>query len=200
MSASKNGNFESLTRTLLQQVTSTRAREVAWLDLLSQMEYVGMRKIVKSLDFGRVDVHVLQHIAEEASHAYLLKTVVEKLGGTAWKNWATSPFSELGWRYFSGLDRELCELEPDQSSFYATVSWAVEQRVLELYPTYLEITQEPLVRRVIETILAQEKRHHREAELAIPDAGRGRAIPVESRYWEQFCQGVLHLLSKEVAG
>ena len=46
--------------------------ELEWIDLLSQLEYVGCRKIVKSVGFEAVSLEILRHVSEEASHAYLL--------------------------------------------------------------------------------------------------------------------------------
>lgn len=130
-------------------------REGWFLELLAQLEYVGCRKILKGVPFGEVTVEVLQHVSEEAQHAFLLKNQAVRVHGN--KTWTDSMFGAAGWRYFSDLDREIslrC-----QGSEYQWVSWAIEQRVLWVYPQYLELTQNAAVQATIRVILAQEARH-----------------------------------------
>src|SRR5579872_6459407 len=54
----------------LGAMTASPGSELEWIDLLSQLEYVGCRKIVKSIGFESVSLEVLRHVSEEASHAY----------------------------------------------------------------------------------------------------------------------------------
>src|SRR5947209_1516699 len=88
---------------LLSHVVASPAREAQWLDLLSQLEYVGCRKILKSLPFDRVSLEVLHHVSEEASHAFLLRAAAERLGHRA--GWGESYLGAIGWSYFQALDR-----------------------------------------------------------------------------------------------
>jgi hypothetical protein len=172
---------------------------MAWIDLLSQMEYVGFRKIVKAVSFDRIDSQILRHMAEEASHAYLLSNILEQWGGTPWTGWAASPLSAAGFAYFSNLDACLCRevggekegaAKPEQW-FYPTVSWAVEQRVLDLYPAYLKTTREPLVQTTLRRILAQERKHSEEAEEKMPPVFQERALQIEHLHWSEFCDRIL---------
>jgi len=50
----------------LGAVTAAPAAELEWVDLLSQLEYVGCRKIMKSIGFESVTLDVLRHVSEEA--------------------------------------------------------------------------------------------------------------------------------------
>ena len=54
-----------MTATLLDEATKTRENELGWLHLLSQMEYVGFRKIAKSVRYDRVDRAVRTDPARE---------------------------------------------------------------------------------------------------------------------------------------
>ncbi|HXX95437.1 MAG TPA: hypothetical protein VEN81_17585, partial [Planctomycetota bacterium] len=83
----------------LLRISADPRLELEWIDLLSQLEYVGCRKIVKSVGFGEVSLEVLRHVSEEASHAYLLKAVAEQLG-LGGRSWRDGLFSEAGWGYF----------------------------------------------------------------------------------------------------
>lgn len=121
----------------MESVLQDEALETRWLNLLSQLEYVGCRKILKSVPYDRVDAGVLQHIQEEALHAHLLKQLVLKRGGS--EGWEDPSWSEAGWEYIQSVDRGICEgLSP--FVYYPLVSWVIEQRVLWLYPWYLEKT------------------------------------------------------------
>ncbi len=169
--------------TLLQRICESSELEADWLDLLSQLEYVGFRKITKGVPFDSVSLSVLHHIVEEASHAFLLKGLADKrLGG---RSWSDSPLKEMGWRYFQTLDREVSSLSELPS--YSLVSWVVEQRVLLLYPLYLGATQCKDVKSTLRRILAQEQRHgaqfdSQEFEPSLQD----KASQIEARLWAQF--------------
>ena len=65
---------------LLARIAADPALELEWIDLLAQLEYVGCRKIVKSVRSEDVSLDILRHVSEEASHAYLLKSVAEEGG------------------------------------------------------------------------------------------------------------------------
>ena len=96
-------------RDFLGALTASPKMELEWIDLLSQLEYVGCRKIVKSIGFEAISLEVLRHVSEEASHAYLLKAVVEE-GGIVGRSWREGRFAEAGWSYFQNLDRRISAL------------------------------------------------------------------------------------------
>src|SRR6185295_17796202 len=87
----------------LRKVSADPGLELEWIDLLSQLEYVGCRKIVKSVRFEGVSLDILRHVSEEASHAFLLKSVAEQ-GGLPERSWREGRFAEAGWGYFQELD------------------------------------------------------------------------------------------------
>lgn len=165
-------------------VVGDQAGETQWLNILSQLEYVGCRKILKSVPFDRVNADVLQHIQEEALHAHLLKQVVLRREGR--EGWEAPAWSEAAWEYIQTVDQGVCDL-CDASSFYPLVSWVIEQRVLWLYPLYLSKTLDANVQRALKTILAQEKRHAAQFEaLAFERTAQVAAVRVEERAWDQF--------------
>ena len=172
---------------LLKAMVDDPQRELEWLDLLSQLEFVGCRKIVKAVAFDGVNFEVLQHISEEASHAFLLKSLVEK-GGLKRRSWTDAPLGAMGWRYFRELDEKVSRLQEDAHAHYPAVSWAVEKRVLELYPLYLKLTKNPGVKRVLTRILAQELRHGTQfGEHPFPEWFREKAMALEAELWQRFC-------------
>ena len=160
--------------------------EMEWLDLLSQLEYVGCRKIVKSLPYDRITLEVLQHVFEESSHAFLLKSVAEKKG-LARRTWQSAPLSRIGWAYFQELDQRISSLTPQAVWNYPGVSWAIESRVLWVYPRYHEMTRDEGVRGVLARILAQEKRHSAQFhEVDFPADLREKMLAIEAELWGGF--------------
>jgi hypothetical protein len=160
--------------------------ELEWIDLLSQLEYVGFRKIVKSVAFEAVSLEVLRHVSEEASHAFLLKAVVEQ-GGLRARSWREGRFAEAGWRYFQGLDQAVSALPASEGLRYPGVSWAIERRVLLVYPAYLRISRNEELKKALRRILAQEERHGEQfAAFAFPDGYLSEVARIEEALWPRF--------------
>jgi hypothetical protein len=184
---------------LLGRMTADRDAELEWVDLLSQLEYVGCRKIVKSHRFDAVSLDVLRHISEEASHALLLKAAAEK-NGLPSRSWKDGLLGAAGWRYFQSLDRGVEQQLGSVDLCYALVSVAVERRVLAMYPMYLERTKLDDVRRAVTRILAQEKRHARQFDdLALPPDAVTAACALEERLWSEFSAEAVRLADARAA-
>jgi hypothetical protein len=179
---------------LLEAVTASPKAELEWIDLLSQLEYVGCRKIVKSIGFESVSLEVLRHVSEEASHAYLLKAVVEE-GGVAGRSWRDGLFAEAGWGYFQNLDRRISALPGSDGLRYPAVSWAIERRVLVVYPAYLRATRNESLKRALRRILAQEERHGAQfAEVPFPGGMAAEVAGIEERLWPEFVAAARRLI------
>ncbi len=163
-----------------------------WVEMLSQLEYVGCRKMLRSLAWEDVDLKILKHIQEEAQHAFLLK---QALGKQGLSSWGQNPFGELGWEYFSGLDENLTQLDTDEIP-YALTSWAIEQRALAVYPAYLARTKNADVRRAVRTVLAQEEHHAKFfGDDAWPDSLVAEILTIEKRHWEAFEMAITRQLA-----
>ena len=184
--------FESV----LARFCADPALEVEWLDLLSQLEYAGCRKIIKAVPFERVSMDVLNHVMEESSHAYLLKSQVEKMGVVG-RRWTQSPLTEMGWTYFQTLDHGVSQFEPTGFR-YPAVSWIVEQRVLDMYPRYVLATRNLGVKRVLTRILAQEKRHSTMfGDEAFSEEFKRRAKEWEAGLWSDFVSSLQNWLDAQ---
>ena len=179
----------------LGRLAAAPAMELEWIDLLSQLEYVGCRKIVKSVGFEAVSLEILRHVSEEASHAFLLKAVVEE-GGLRDRSWRDGRFAEAGWRYFQGLDQRISALPGLEGLRYPGVSWAIERRVLVVYPAYLRLTRNESLKKALRRILAQEERHGAQfGEFAFPDGYLAQVAAIEEALWPQFTAETGRLLS-----
>ncbi|MBV8878671.1 MAG: ferritin-like domain-containing protein [Planctomycetaceae bacterium] len=178
----------------LGALTASPKMELEWIDLLSQLEYVGCRKIVKSIGFESVSLEVLRHVSEEASHAYLLKAVVEE-GGIVGRSWREGRFAEAGWGYFQNLDRRISALPGSDGLRYPAVSWAIERRVLIVYPAYLRLTKNESLKKALRRILAQEERHGAQfAEVPFPDGMAAEIARIEEALWPDFVAAARRLI------
>jgi hypothetical protein len=164
-------------KTLLRAILDDPRRELEWVELLSQLEFVGCRKSVP-----------LE--SEEASNAVLLKSLIEK-GGARRRSWGQAPLAQLGWDYFRDLDEGISQLQEDARAHYPAVNWVIQRRVQELYPIYLAMTRNASVKRVLTLILAQERFPGQGlSDGVFSDWFRKRAIAIEAQLWEQFCTGI----------
>jgi hypothetical protein len=178
----------------LGRLCADPALELEWVDLLSQLEYVGCRKIVKSLGFESVSLDVLRHVSEEASHAFQLKSVVEE-GGLRDRSWREGRFAEVGWGYFQALDQRISALPASEGLRYPGVSWAIERRVLVVYPAYLKVTRNESLKRALRRILAQEERHGAQfGEFRYPDGYLEQIARIEESLWPPFVAAADRLL------
>src|SRR4051812_12424108 len=69
------------TRRLLQQIVVDREAHARFVNTLARLEYVGVRKILKSRRSERIGLDGLQHILDEAVHALRLKKAAVALAG-----------------------------------------------------------------------------------------------------------------------
>ena len=170
----------------LGRIVAAPAVELEWIDLLSQLEYVGCRKIMKSIGFESVSLEVLRHVSEESSHAFLLKSVVEE-GGIVGRSWKDGRYAEAGGGYFQNLDRRISALPGSGGLQYPAVSWAIERRVLVVYPTYLRLTRNESLKKALRRILAQEERHGAQfGEFSFPEGYLADVARIEEALWLQF--------------
>jgi hypothetical protein len=186
---------------VLSAVTRSPEVEAEWLNHLSQLEYVGCRKILKAVPFEKIDLLTLQHIHEESGHAFLLKEAAGKLlpsiGG-----FAQTRLSQPGWNYFRELDFCVSDMLPlaDQHLAYAFVSFIVEERVMVLYPAYRAKTTHSVVRDALKIILAQEGRHEtrfgRWVKKDIQPSTIAQAQQLEEKLWHRFCEEVCAVVNQ----
>jgi hypothetical protein len=180
---------------LLGRIVASPDIELEWIDLLSQLEYVGCRKIVKSVGFEAVSLEILRHVSEEASHAFLLKSVVEE-GGLRDRSWREGRFAEAGWRYFQALDQRISALPGSDGLRYPGVSWAIERRVLVVYPAYLQRTRNESLKKALRRILAQEERHGAQfGEFSFPDGYLAQVARIEEALWPEFVAAADRLIA-----
>ena len=122
---------------LLDRVIADPRLHARFVNTLSRLEYVGVRKILKSRRAERLDEEGLQHILDEAAHALRLKKAAVALA-------AASGVRGSAVGTFAGVARErraeeaLADLAPDARGEvnYLLTSAAIEVRAQVFYPLY----------------------------------------------------------------
>ena len=146
---------------ILEKVTSDKALHSRWLNTLSYLEYIGTRKILKSLPAHIFGKTFLEHINEEARHSLFFKNLAQK---EAQKNLSFQAHEMLAPQsasdYFQKVDHynEMFSFSnPLLNYFYTT--YTVEQRALVVYSLYNEILKRKGFSFSIQSVLNDEKAH-----------------------------------------
>jgi hypothetical protein len=132
---------------LLADIVASPAVHARFVNTLSRLEYVGVRKMLKSRRAERMDLDGLQHVLDEGVHALRLKKAALALGAAAGVDVATfSPEHTLagdaGEDYFQALDRRAEQVVADLPDGvraevnYLLTSAAIEVRAQVFYPRY----------------------------------------------------------------
>jgi hypothetical protein len=159
-------------RQLLTQVVASPALHARFVNTLSRMEYIGVRKMLKARHADLLDEEGLLHIIEEASHALRLKRAALQLNGQSEEGVRTysqqdtlaGPAAE---EYMQGVDRGCETLMVDQAlegaarsdANYLLSTAAIEIRAEAFYPLYEECLQAAGAPFSVKSILKDELRH-----------------------------------------
>jgi hypothetical protein len=134
---------------LLDRIIPDPKVHARFVNTLARLEYVGVRKILKSRRAERLDLAGLQHILDEAVHALRLKKAAAALAGPGAGGDAVATFAdgatlagEAGESYLQALDRraeetlaDLAEADRAEANYLLT-SAAIEVRAQVFYPIY----------------------------------------------------------------
>jgi rubrerythrin len=145
--------------------------------MLSYLEYIGSRKIFKTQEQGVLNEAILRHASDEARHALILKTMIERL--TPGENSGYDPKELLcgysAYRYFQSLDsivkKTLQNRKAEFKNFayacYVYVSHIIEIRANWMYAIYAECLDEKKSTVSVTAIINDEKNHLSDTELII---------------------------------
>jgi len=172
------------TRRLLDRIVVDAPLHARFVNTLSRLEYVGVRKILKSRRSERIGIDGLQHILDEAVHALRLKKAAVALAGGGADGVVTfaddaTLAGDAGEGYLQALDRRaeeaLLDLAPDDrgEANYHLTSAAIEVRAQVFYPIYDACLRANGVGFSVAAISKDEDRHLEEMsvglEKALPD-------------------------------
>ncbi len=167
-----------------------------FVNTLSMLEYIGARKIFKSLRAESFSLQFLEHAAEEIRHARLLKTVALKMSHGELDSYREEHLfcGGAARRYFQTVDYlpglEGFELKCTEK--YVLTTLLIEERALQIYPVYDPILSACGFPGVLKAILKDEARHLRDVgnelkvKLSLPEGYLAHAYAMERSAFEEF--------------
>lgn len=165
--------FRRLSR-LLGVIVRDGALHARFLNSLSRLEYVGVRKMLKARRADRLDLEGLQHILEEAVHATRLKKLARSVApaGVCVDTFCAEHTlsGEAAEDYFQAVDAAVLQTvgEDRPEACYALTSSAIEVRARVLYPAYQAALEAAGSRVSVASILSDEEEHLRQMEVKLP--------------------------------
>lgn len=193
---------------LLDRIIGAPALHARLLNTFSRMEYVGVRKLLKSRRSEGLDLDGLQHMLDETVHAIRLKKAALALAGEAAKTGTGLPVTtyaagdtlagDVGEAYLQGVDgaaeialEDLSETDRVAVNHLLT-SAAIEVRAQAFYPLYETRLRAHGVNVSVAAIMRDEDRHLSEMgqglAAALPDwrARLERVLSAEQALFERF--------------
>lgn len=190
---------------LLEKITADVELEARWLNTISLLEFVGSRKISRTVAAHHPNPEILSHYADEVRHARVFKDLsIQKLGRDLGD---VMLHRDAAMRYFQTLDKtvsqnitEICGA-PNQHANYIFVTLAIERRAMKLYPLYRSITADANVREALTSILQEESSHLDAMENAAADFATkyrlnsaDQILSVEESLFSQFEQALTSVI------
>ncbi|HZL16921.1 MAG TPA: hypothetical protein VFG23_04140 [Polyangia bacterium] len=157
-------------RRLLDRVVPDPVLHARFVNTLARLEYIGVRKILKSRRSERLDLDGLQHILDEAVHALRLKKAAAALGGASGTDVRTfaagaTLAGDAAESYLQALDHRAEEVLADlpvaerAEANYLLTSAAVEVRAQVFYPMYDQLLKTHAAGFSVAAITKDEDRH-----------------------------------------
>ncbi len=193
---------------VLRQLSQTPELEARWLHTLSLMEFIGARKISRTVADRHPSLEVLGHLADETRHAFAFKRLSAEVAGA---EITTLLCPEAAGRYFQGLDHELAAWAtsftgaPDVYLHYLLTTTAIERRAMVLYPLYKAASRHPGVREELGRVVIEEQSHRRDIEdacvarLTAVGASLEAALALEERLFTAFIGELEAAVAREAA-
>ena len=157
---------------ILPKIINNSALHARFINSLSRMEYVGVRKMLKSRDADSIDYDGLLHVIEESSHAIRLKKAAikinkgEEFGIKGYSESETLAGKEAE-NYLQKVDR-LCERNIQKLNISDTISneanYILSSVIIEIradcfYPIYEKCLREAEMPFSVSSIVKDEIKH-----------------------------------------
>jgi hypothetical protein len=145
----------------LRELCRTPAQHARFLNMLSLMEHIGSRKIMASQSGPALSHETLQHLAEEARHAFFFKRAAEKTAGRALDYAGVDTMAAASaCAYMGRLDAAIAaEIGKAGALPYLYMSFAVELRAIWFYRLYQTVLAEMQSSPSLKSVLAEEELH-----------------------------------------
>ncbi|MCY4321732.1 MAG: hypothetical protein OXC37_04955 [Bdellovibrionaceae bacterium] len=146
---------------ILEKITAHKDLHAKFLNTLSYLEYIGARKMLKSLPAPILNKTFLDHINEEVRHSLVLKNLAEKLTKTSYGFKKEELIAGAqGSQYFQEVDHyglKFSSANPVLNYLYTT--YAIEQRAIVLYSLYNDTLKKKGFSFSMKSILNDEEEH-----------------------------------------
>ena len=160
------------TERFLDYIVVEPKHEAMWLNTLSLLEHIGSSKIKRAVGDRHDRADVLDHAADEARHALVLKrqalAISPQEDSYLAREAAQTYFSRLDHESNAWLDEKLGA--EDTWRAYLVTTALIEQRALRFYPLYQEKTQRPQLQKELKRLIGEETKHRLMIEQAAKDA------------------------------
>ena len=148
---------------ILETVTNNKKLHARFLNTLSYLEYIGSRKMLKSLPAEILNKSFLDHINEEVRHSLFLKNLAEKLekASLGFKKQELIAGDSAS-HYFQEVDHYSLRFSFSNSNpilNYLYTTYAIEQRALIFYSLYNDILKKKSFPFSMQSILNDEAEH-----------------------------------------
>jgi hypothetical protein len=185
---------------LLDRIIACPGEHARLLNTLSRLEYVGVRKMLKSRRSEELDLDGLQHLLDETVHALRLKkAALAAAGGAGVTTYAAEDTlaGDAGESYLQGVDHAaeaaLADLPAPARAHanYLLSSAAIEVRAQAFYPLYETRLRAHGVPVSVAAIMRDEDRHLTEMAARLEEELPG---------WRQRLEAVLEVEGRLFAG
>lgn len=155
-----NAQYVARVRSFLEELVEDKPRHALFLNMLSMLEHLGSRKIMVSQMNRVMTQDTLQHLAEEARHAYFFKRNAERVAGEALDGWTdeNTMCRIPAAMYFGRLDANITKIVGEEAA-YGWVSLIIELRACWLYDIYQEVLERSSDHMSLKSLLAEEDKH-----------------------------------------
>ncbi|MDP1835231.1 MAG: hypothetical protein Q8K75_04795 [Chlamydiales bacterium] len=182
----------------LSQIMADPWQHAKWLNTLSYLENCGAKLMAGCEHPTLVKEEMLKHAAEEFRHAYVLKNQIAKVHPDGIDTYRVDTllggYSSLQYltKLNVGVSRLLKRLSYKnlnlRGAAYTLVSYAIEVRAHDVYPTYQELLLEAKSRVSVRTIILEEAEHLQEMQEAVSQMPNGavlaeKACQIEQALW-----------------
>jgi hypothetical protein len=160
-------------RAILERIVGDRGIEARWLNTVSLLEFVGARKIMRTVASRHPRREILEHVADETRHALAFKALAEQLWEGALGDGDDAYLCRgAALSYFQQLDRGAAEVvdgalgRHDEEACYLVTTTLIERRAMRLYPLYRSMTQHEFIKEELKAVILEEASHRKALEEA----------------------------------
>ena len=161
--AANNDSSIPDTRALLERIVPDSARHARLINTLSMLEHMGSHKIMATRHSATIDQATLQHVAEEAHHAFFMKRQAEKCAGREMTYVAQDLLAPASARmYFQRLEALVVRLlgkRRGSRAAYLYMSMIVEFRALWFYGLYEQCLKQAGYAMSLKRLIGEERHH-----------------------------------------